>query len=250
MVGQTELDGRQTVTIDSRYEGPPGITLGGYLSGLMASYLDTDTVCVTMHKPTPMDRPLIIDTSEPDQVRLYDDDVLLNDARPVDWTLSLPEPITYAQAKAASQRDTVSAYPNCFGCGSGRGEHDGLHLRAGPVEGRNNVVAIDWTPQESVVGVDSSGRVPEIMLLTAMECPIAKALAAGRLLGSDEQIVLGRVTTKLIRTPEVGEACYFMGWPIERAGRRIELAGALFDQTGSALVMVRHTFVVPRVRMY
>jgi hypothetical protein len=88
------------------------------------------------------------------------------------------------------------------------------------------------------------------MLLTAMECPIAKALVAGRLLRADEQIVLGRVTTKLVRTPDIGEACYFIGWPIERTGRRIELAGALFDQAGSALVMVRHTFVVPRAQMY
>ena len=246
---QTE-QGRQSITIDSRYEGPPGITLGGYLSGLMASYMEADTVCVTMHIPTPMERPLIIDTNEPDQVRLYDGDVLLNDARPVEWTLSLPEPISYEQAQGASLRDTVSAYPNCFGCGSGRAEHDGLHLRAGPVEGRSNVVAIDWTPDRSVVGADPDGRIPQLMLLTAMECPIAKALVAGRLLGSDEQIVLGRVTTKIVRTPDIGEACYFMGWPIERAGRRIELAGALFDQAGEALVTVRHTFVVPRAQMY
>jgi len=245
----TELEGRQSITIDHRYEGPPGITLGGYLSGLLASHLESDSVSVTMLKPTPMGRSLIIDTSETDRVCLYDGDVLLNDARPVEWTLSLPEPISYEQAKRASLRDTVSAYPNCFGCGSGRAEHDGLHLRAGPVDG-SNVVAIDWTPDKTVVGEDSEGRVPQIMLLTAMECPIAKALAAGQLLQPDEQIVLGRVTTKLIRSPEIGEACYFMGWPIERAGRRIELAGALFDQTSNALVTVRHTFVVPRARMY
>jgi hypothetical protein len=37
-----------------------------------------------------------------------------------------------------------------------------------------------------------------------------------------------------------------MGWPLERAGRRIEIAGTLNNEEGEILAMTRLTFVVLR----
>ena len=39
---------RREIIIDRRYEGPTDLTLGGYISGIMAVHLDANTVEVTM----------------------------------------------------------------------------------------------------------------------------------------------------------------------------------------------------------
>jgi len=236
---------RREITISRHFEGPTDMTLGAYISGLMSVHLDSDTVEVTMRKPTRMERPLILDTSVDDRVFLFDGDVLLNEARPVSLEMERPDPITLEQAKGASRRETVAAFPNCFGCGSARTQENGLHLRSGPVKGRD-VVAIDWTPSTATVGVSAGEYVPETMVLTAMECPIAKAMELKNMRSPDEVAVLGRMTTKVNALPRVGELYFFMGWPIERVRRRIEMAGTLNDESGRVLAMTRLTFVVLR----
>jgi hypothetical protein len=234
---------RREIRISRHFEGPTDLTLGGYISGLMAVHLDSDTVEVTMRKPTLMERPLVLDTSTPDRVFLYDGDTLLNEARPAELEMEIPEPISLEQARKAARRDAVAAFPNCFGCGSARSEDEGLHLRSGPVGGRN-LVAVDWLPRAAAVGAEQGEPVPETMVLTAMECPVAKAMDLGGLKKAEETAVLGRMTTKVNALPRVGEPCHFMGWPIERVGRRIELAGTLHNEKGLVLVMCRLTFVV------
>jgi len=235
---------RREIVISPRFEGPPGITLGGYISGLMAPHLDSETVEVTMRKATPMGRPLMLNTLTPDRVFLYDRDTLLNEARPA-ATLEIepPDSISLEDAKRASLRHTVTPYPNCYGCGSGRAANDGLHLRAGPVE-RRGVVAVDWEPNAAVVGTEAGEEVPESIVLTALECPIGKAMAIGTLLKPEELVVLGRMTTQIHGLPRVGESCYFVGWPIERIGRRIEIAGVLNNKNNTRLATARLTFVV------
>ena len=84
------------------------------------------------------------------------------------------------------------------------------------------------------------------MLLTAMECPIAKAMELNSMKETPETAVLGRMTTKINALPRVGQQCFFMGRPIERVGRRIEIAGTLNDEEGGILAMSRLTFVVLR----
>jgi hypothetical protein len=236
---------RREIVISKHFEGPTDLTLGGHISGLMAAHLESDTVEVTMRKPTFMERSLILDTTTPRRVFLYDGDMLLNEAQPVELKMEIPEPISLEQARKASRRYTVAAFPNCFGCGSARSEDNGLHLRSGPVEGRN-VVAVDWVPRSAVVGAGEGEEVPEMMVLTAMECPIAKAMELGDMRKPQEMAVLGRMTTKITALPQVGESYFFMGWPLERAGRRIEIAGTLNNEEGEILAMTRLTFVVLR----
>ena len=132
MVVKGTVDGgwRREITVRKYFEGPTDLTLGGYISGLMAVHLDSDTVEVSMRKPTFLERPLILDTTTPDRVFLYDGDTLLNEARSAELEMEIPSPISFEQAKKASRRDTVVAFPNCFGCGSGRSENSGLHLRS------------------------------------------------------------------------------------------------------------------------
>jgi len=244
-MNQKKLDkgGRREIVIERRYEGPPNIAHGGYTGGVMAECLDCETVEVTMRKPTPMDKPLILDASSPEAVFLYDGETLLNEAKPSDLELDLPEIISIDQARKASLRHvTEMPYPNCFGCGSGRSETDGLHLRSGPVGGRD-LVAIDWVPPAAVAGVPAGRDLPKRLAWAAMECPCARAMELGGLRQPDELIVLGRLTTRVKARPKVGRPCFFMAWPIGREGRKIELAGTMHDESGRVLVMSRFTFI-------
>ena len=231
------------ITISRRFEGPPNMAQGGYISGLMAQHLESDTVEVTMRNPTRMERPLILDTGTPDRVFLFDGETLLNEARPAELDLEIPEPITLKEAKRASLKHiTEMPYPNCFGCGSGRSEDDGLHLRSGPLEGRN-IVAIDWTPRAAAVGAKDGQDVPEPIAWASMECPVARALELEGMKKPEELILLGRMITKVSGLPKTGEDCYIMGWPIGRSGRKLEIAGTLHHKSGQVLVQSKFTFI-------
>jgi hypothetical protein len=76
-----------------------------------------------------------------------------------------------------------------------------------------------------------------------MECPIARAMELGDMKKPEELIVLGRMTTKVHKLPKVGETCFFLGWPIERQGRKIHLAGTLNSASGEVLVKTLLTFI-------
>ena len=234
---------RQEIIIDKRFEGPTDITQGGYISGIMAQHLESDTVEVTMRNPTSMGKPLILDTSMSDRVLLYDGDKLLNEAISGELELDIPEPITLEDAKTAALKHVIEMpFPNCFGCGSGRSEDEGLHLRSGPVEGRN-MVAVDWVPLAKAVGAEEGQTVPEPIAWASMECPIAKAMDFGGMRNPDETILLGRMTTTVNALPKVGEQCFFMGWPIERSGRKISLGGTMHNEKGDVLMMTKLLFI-------
>jgi hypothetical protein len=234
---------RRTITIDPRFVGPPNMTQGGYISGVLAEHLDSETVEVTMRSPTPMGKPLTLDTSSPDRVLLYDGERLLDEARPGELQLEIPKPISLEQARKASLRHVVEMpYPDCFGCGSGRSQDNGLHLRAGPVEGRE-LVAIDWVPRAAAVGAEIGAPVPRPIVWASMECPIARAMELGEMKKPEELIVLGRMVTRVRELPKVGNTCFFMGWPMGRDGRKIHLGGTLHRGDGEVLVETRLTFV-------
>ena len=43
--------------------------------------------------------------------------------------------------------------------------------------------------------------------------------------------------------PRVGRPCFFVGWPIERAGRKIALGGSMHDEQGEWLVLTKLIFI-------
>lgn len=234
---------RKTFTIDRRFEGPTNITLGSHISGILFDEFTCDTIEVSMQNPTPMGRALVLDTTDPDRVVMYDGDTVLNIARPATLDLDLPGPLSRAQVRQATNQGIEIDFPNCFGCGVARSAADGLHLRSGIVEGQN-LVAFEWVPNPTAVGVDAGQDIPKRMLVSALECPIARATSIGGMKAADELAVLGRMTTRLDGRPKAGESCYFVGWTVERVGRRIEIAGALRGWDGAVFAMSRMTFVV------
>ena len=235
----------EEVVIDPRFEGPTDITLGGYISGFMASYLDAPTVEVTMRASTPMGNPLQVIVETPERVVMRDGDTLLNEAKPSDLELEVPEPVTIEQAAQASERHRPNSFPNCYACGSGRTEDDGLHLRSGPVPGRD-LSAIDWTPSPAAVGAPNGAPVPVPVLWAALECPIARAMGPAGLQKPGEMALLGRMTSRVLDRPRVGQRYFFMGWPIGREGRKIQVGGSLHDASGRLMAATHLLFITLR----
>jgi hypothetical protein len=238
-----EKGSRSEIVFDERFRGPFPLIQGGYVSGTMATYLESDTAEVTMRGPAPVGRRLILDTGTPHRVFLYEGDELLSEARPAELDLDLPKSITIDEARKASLRHvTEMPYPDCFGCGSARSEDDGLHLRAGPVEDRS-LVAIDWVPRAAAVGAREDREVPEPVIWAGVECVVIRAMQYGGLLAPEELVLLGRMTAKVQARPAVGQPYFFMAWPLGREGRKITLGGTLHDEAGGVLVLSQLVFI-------
>ncbi len=122
-------------------------------------------------------------------------------------------------------------FGECFVCGV-RPENDGLGIYAGPVAGREPLHAAPWTASETG---------PELVW-AAIDCPGAYAVgAAGR-----GDVVLGRMTARVRRVPDVGEQCVVVSWPLAEEGRKLFAGTALFAEDGELLALARQTWITPR----
>ena len=124
------------------------------------------------------------------------------------------------------------AFRECFVCGT-RADGDGLGVHAGAVAGRAPLVASPWTAHEPSSAV----------VWAAIDCPGAYAVGvAGR-----GEIVLGRMTARVDRVPDVGERCVAVAWPVGEEGRKLFAGTALFAADGELLAAARQVWIEPRV---
>jgi hypothetical protein len=216
------------VIIPPRFNGPPGSANGGYACGLVAQALGGD-VEVTLRRPP----PLGVELELVDGRLLHDGDVVA-EARVARVEPDVPEPVSLAEAVAASRRYAgfrAHAYPTCFTCGPAR--DDGLGVFAGPVEGRDGLVAAPWTPEEAR---------PEIVW-AALDCPSGWAVDDFQ----REGVLLGRMAAHVESAVAVGEPHVVVGWRIGEEGRKRYAGSALYTPDGEALAWARSTWIGPRV---
>ncbi len=222
------------LVLPRRFRGPVDSANGGYACGRLAAFVEADAVEVTLRLPPPLDRPLEV-RRDGEGVVLCDGDALVAEARPGTLELELPEPVSLAEAAAASARHVRAgdaAFGECFSCGH-RTEGDGLRIHAGPTVGREPLQAAVWEVRETG---------PEVVW-AAIDCSGAYAVgAAGR-----GEVVLGRMTARVLRVPEVGDRCAIAAWPLGEDGRKLYAGTALFDADGEALACSRQTWIEPRV---
>ncbi len=122
-------------------------------------------------------------------------------------------------------------FAECFTCGI-REEADGLGVYAGAVAGREPLHAAPVTFRDEL---------PELVW-AAIDCPGAYATGAvGR-----GDVVLGRMTARIQRLPEIGETCVVTAWPLEENGRKLFAGTALFGEDGELLAFSRQVWIVPR----
>jgi len=221
------------VNFPRRFRGPRTSANGGYAAGRLAAYVDADAVEVTLRLPPPLERRLDVRQDVGSAV-LLDGDAVVAEARAATVDIDPPLPVTRAAADDATARHVRIGNPvfgECFVCGV-RPEDDGLGIYAGPVTGREPVHAAPWT---------ASDTEPEIVW-AAIDCPGAHAVgAAGR-----GDMVLGRMTARVSRVPEVGESCVVAAWPLGEDGRKLFAGTALFAEDGELLALARQTWITPR----
>jgi len=221
------------ITLERRFRGPLTSANGGYVSGRLAAYVEADEVEVTLRLPPPLERPLGVRRNE-DVVVLLDGDAVVAEARPAAVGLEPPLAVSVNDAEAARERHVRGSSPEfreCFVCGD-RSNGDGLAIRVGAVLGREPLHAAPWTPGESAFEI----------VWAAIDCPGAYSVGAeGR-----GEVVLGRMTARVLRVPDAGEACVVTAWPLGEDGRKLLAGTALFVEDGELLALARQVWIMPR----
>jgi hypothetical protein len=212
------------VRISRRFNGPPTSGNGGVSCGLLAAHVDAAAVEVTLRRPPPLEVEMTVKGGE-----LYDGDLLVATAAPGAVDLEPPAPVTLDQAAAAEPLFAGFAdhpYPLCFVCGTDRPPPDGLGVRPGRVAA--NTVASRWTPESA----------DPFLVWAALDCPGGWA--------SEEPgrpMVLGRMTLRHVRPPQVGVPHVVMGWTVGVDGRKTFSGSALFDAAGTLHAIAQQTWI-------
>jgi hypothetical protein len=181
---------------------------------------------------------------EPDAIRLLDGDALLSTAvRSVAALPEPPSPISVAEARAAAARCAVVLHPdwhpapNCFVCGTARGD-DALRIFPGPfATGR---YAAPWTPNADLAHGD---LVRPEFVWAALDCPSSFLIYDPPGTRPESFFVLGRMTTRIDAAVPVGEELVVQSWLLERAGRKLQSASALQRADGAVLAVARATWI-------
>ena len=216
-----------------RFRGPLTSANGGYACGRLATHVDADVVQVTLRLPPPLEQALEV-RANPDTTTLLEGDAVVAEARPATLDVEPPASVSIAEAEAAGARSVRLWEPEfreCYVCGT-RPAGDGLEIHVGPVAGREPLHAAPWVVGESA---------PEVVW-AAIDCPGAYASGAeGR-----GTVVLGRMTARVRRVPDVGDTCVAVAWPLGEDGRKLYAGTALFAEDGELLALAKQVWIEPR----
>jgi hypothetical protein len=195
--------------------------------------VEAEEVEVTLRRPPPLETPLRV-RRDRDEILLLHGHAVVAEARPASVRLVPPAPVSLEEAEDACTRHVRVGNPvfrECFVCGV-RDEDDGLGIYVGAVAGREPLHAAPWIVREAA---------PEIVW-AAIDCPGAYSVGAdGR-----GEIVLGRMTARVLRVPEAGERCVVTAWPLGEDGRKLFAGTALLAESGELLALARQTWIEPR----
>ena len=239
-----------TVTVASRFNGPPGSGNGGYTCGLVAGALGPGAAVVSLKAPPPLDRELVVEGADGGVVA-RDGDVVVAEARLGAVDVDPPPPVPFDEAAAASGGGPfVDAdghpYPTCFVCGPLRSEGDGLRIFAGPV-GPEGVFAAAWTPPEDLAGAD--GRMADELVWAALDCPSSGPVANNPGLPGFLPIVLARLAVRIDAPVVAGRPHVVMAWSLGIEGRKRESAAALYADDGELCAVARALWIELRAPM-
>jgi hypothetical protein len=226
------------VTIDPRFNGPPDSGHGGYVAGVVASFLE-GPARVRLHRPPPLGRRLEVRRSG-GEVAVLDGDALVASATPAEVDLAVPGVVGFAEAESASR-----GYPGfgehmfrrCFGCGPARAAGDGLRIFAGPVAGRR-LVAAPWIPDGTLA--DNGHAVRPEFLWAALDCPSGWAAIAD---AGGRPSVLGELAARLADPVFPGERCVVLAWALGGDGRKRFAASAVLGAGGVVRAVARSTWI-------
>ncbi len=234
-----------TITLDSRFNGPPDSGNGGYSCGRLAAYIEGDAT-VRLHAPPPLDTPLTVRHQADGSVELMHGDDCVATARSAALTLEVPEVPSLDSAEQGRARFRCyenHPLPGCFVCGPGRPDEDGLALFTGPVEESQEdkgMVACPWQPAADLV--DSDGIVRSEFVWAALDCPGSFAV-----LGDLSSLALLGEQSLSLRAPVPGDQTLIVfAWPIGGEGRKHYSGTAVATSDGRILAVAKTTWIVLR----
>jgi hypothetical protein len=241
-----------SLTVPSRYNGPPDSGNGGYVAGRVAAVLlaalgrapvgpGSPWVEITLRLPPPLDVELssVLD-HETAALTVSAAQAVVAEARVLDAPpeVATPvQPVPLEQARAAHSRYgglQAHPFPTCWVCGPQRPVGDGYHLRPGAVDADRT--ACVWTVDDSATEPD--GTVAAAAVWAALDCPGAwTALVDGR------PIVLGRMAAHVLDIPVAGEQCVVMGQRLASEGRKTFTLTSVYGQDGRGLGHAAATWI-------
>lgn len=211
--------------IESRFNGPPGMGNGGYVSGRLAAHVaavpNGGAVSVRLCRPVPLDREMDVRDGH-----LLDGGALIASAEPATLDLDVPPAPSLDEARAAAAKvpwRDKHPFPTCFGCGPGR--EDGIKALLGPLDGRPEWAGV-WRPTE-VLPNDGAHVLPEIVW-AALDCPSAQPVAPD----GGPAFVLGTFVTQVEQPVELGVDHLLLAWELGRDGRKAYSASAIIGPHG------------------
>lgn len=216
-----------TIVIGKKFCGPPKSGNGGYVCGLLAGYID-GVAEVSLRQPPPLNSQLAV-VKEQDQIKLYQGELLIAEAKPSTLVMEVPAapgPSTAALASRSYAGFKNHYFPTCFVCGTKRNEGDGLRIFAGPTP-NGQLVASPWTPHDSLF--DKNGELPSAFFWAALDCPGAYAVHETK----DSMKVLGRLTAKIEKPIMKGEQLIVTGWDLGSEGRKFYSGTAIYEEDGT-----------------
>ncbi len=210
-----------TVTIPTRYQGPPGTANGGCVAGLLAAAIGP-TATVRLEAAVPLDTELHL-AADGDGVALRSAEARVAVAHAADPPPAPPAAVPRAQAEATVGPTAAEhAFPQCFVCGPSAA--DGLHITPGPLADPA-VVATTWVPDPGRADLDV-----ERLAWAALDCPSGLAV-----MRDGTAAVLGTLTGHLRRPLEPGEPVVVVGRLDRIDGRKRFASSALYDVDGEPI---------------
>ncbi len=228
-----------TLTIASRFQGPPDAGNGGYVCGAFAVTAGLD-LRVRLLSPTPLDTALDVCPDAVDgswQLR-HGDRLVATGVAVEPLALDVPRSPPYVQAVWASQHYIgfrQHAFPDCFVCGPHRRRGDGMRIFPGMLD--SGIVAGPWLPADDLDGGD--GKVAVEFHWAALDCPGYFAAIED----TPRMLLLGEMQAHVDRRVHVGEACRVIGWRIASAGRKHRCGTAIFDEDGELCARAQATWI-------
>jgi hypothetical protein len=230
-----------SVSVATRFAGPPSSGNGGFSAGLLAEHTPTRRdapITVTLRHPPPLETPLQVvpDPEAPDVVRLVDGDVVVAEAGPGDFTHDVVPPVAIGAAlvaQTAYRGLVVHPFPGCFVCGTARADGDGLRLQPGPTSAGQT--ACVWTPEDALaLGQD---EVAIRFVWSALDCP------GGWTSDLDARpLVLGRMTTRRDAPVLPGRPHVIVARLLGEDGRKTFTASAMYDE-GRLVARAEHVWI-------
>jgi hypothetical protein len=227
-----------SLTIPSRFCGPPTSGHGGWTSGALAGLVG-GRVEVTLRNPPPLDTELEV-VSDGDHTRVFHGDVLVAECRPTDEPTEAPEFVALATARAAAAHYvgfSRSPFSTCFGCGASREEGDALRIFPGLLDDRELVVA---APLEAPADlVTAEGTLPLPVIWSALDCPTIWPYMSQEGFAA----LLGRMRVDLHVPVPAGVPLVVVGQGHGGEGRKRYCSGAIYTAEGELLASSHTTWI-------